>query len=109
MRLSSIRWLIISSALAIIPGLSSSAAAQSRSLYMPVLQAGVMDARLSIVNTGTTPATVTLIGRGYDGKLFGGSVANPVTVTVPPLNSKTIRPKDLFGASVPAGWIELQT
>src|SRR6185295_15380134 len=81
--------------------------AQTRSLYMPTVQAsGASEGSLALANSGTVAASVTVIGRGFDGTVFRGPRPNPVTVSVPPLNSKVIRTKDLFGENNPTGWVE---
>ena len=80
---------------------------QSRSLYMPLLQA---DSELTLVNPAVEPATVILTARSYAGTVLqGAGINNPVTISLPPSNSKALKAKDIFGAGISSGWVELQT
>src|SRR5262249_38186174 len=95
----------------VMPFLSLTAYAQSRSLYMPVLQsADSIDSQLTLVNPAVEPATVTLIARSYAGAVLSGpGIINPVSLTLAPSSSRALRARELFGDGVSSGWVELQT
>src|ERR1044072_8107445 len=88
---------LLLASLALISAFPVSAAAQGRSLYMPAIQAFDTDSSLSLVNPGNAAASVTLVAHGYDGSILRGSISNSVTLNLPPQNSTTVRPKELFG------------
>src|SRR5262245_16743774 len=86
------------------------ASAESRPLYMPMLQSGdSAEARLTLVNPTVEPVTVKLIARSYGGAMLQGSgIINPVSITMPPSNSRVLLAKEIFGYGVSSGWVELQ-
>jgi len=96
--------------LAIILSFPAFVSAQSRSLYVPITQAsGGLATTLVLTNSDSEAAAVTLIVHPYDPKFLRNSKTNTVTVNIPPLNSKAIRPSDIVGENFSGGWIEVQT
>src|SRR5262245_17179285 len=85
--------------------------AQFRSLYIPVLQSiSSAESRLMLVNSGVESARVTLTARTFAGGLLeGDGIINPVTMTLSPSSSRTLRAKEIFGASSTLGWVQIQT
>ena len=90
---------------------SLTAAAQSRALYMPVLEStDSADSKLTLANPSLEPATVTLTARSYTGAtLQRPGIINPVSMTLPPSSSRALRAREIFGAGISSGWAELQT
>jgi len=85
--------------------------AESRSLYMPVLQSSEsLDSSLTLINAGSASGTVTLLARSYDGiALSGPGIINPVSMTMPGSSSRTLSAREMFGPGVSSGWVELRT
>jgi PKD repeat protein len=90
---------------------SSLGAAQSRSLYMPVLQSMMQaESNLTLINSSLEPAVVTLTARSYKGSLLQGSdIINPVSLTLAGSSSRSFTAYELFGRGVTSGWVELKT